>query len=777
MRKLIILILLIGNFIVAKSQEGSTQDWTSDDQKTFEAATELFNKRYYESAYEKYVSLEKNHSDDLFLKFVRGVCAVYINNKHKEAEKLLLEVKKNNSNAENIDYYLALLFHKSYRFDKAIELTNGLLSNPNLTKEDRVDLERIAFFSKNGKNEIQYPFETFIESMGQLINTEYAEYAPVISPDEESIIFTYRGKGSMGGLVDSKNKPDPNGDYNEDIFISKKVNGVWQKAEGITELNTIGNDAAVAMSPDGKLLFIFKSEGDNGDIYVSKREGGKYLSAEKLPGEVNTEYWEGSVSLSTDQQKLYFSSNRPGGFGGNDLYVATKKEDGTWGNVKNLGSKINTEYDEDAPFISPDSRTLIFSSEGHNSIGDFDLFTSNLDLNDGTWKAAKNLGYPVNTTDDDLFYVLSADGKRGYFSSGREGGKGDQDLYVVEPALASKKSYITTIKGKVTENQLPFETEILVGVVGDTKNYGAYKSGSASGNYVVNLPTGKNYRLTFLHPLLGEKVYAINTEQVEDYAEKTVNVNFNTKTADKQPIKTIIVTKADSAKTEPIGVIAANAPKTNSVAAKTTETKTADEGSIANNTNNSKTSDSKTPETKTKENKSGKKNTSDVKTTKTEGDQIAITSGKESTLVKPTKNTASEKENSEPIAKSSEKNSSDVKTAKSSDAKNDETKITKTTETKSSDVKPTKTIAKAEDDAQVANASKEKSAAAIGDHCNKIRRNHDADFVYRKCNSVWYTKSKTNAYSKYAKGFFKEWTSLSGNTLANEKLDKRYPND
>lgn len=721
MRKLIILILLIGNFIVAKSQEGSTQDWTSDDQKTFEAATELFNKRYYESAYEKYVSLEKNHSDDLFLKFVRGVCAVYINNKHKEAEKLLLEVKKNNSNAENIDYYLALLFHKSYRFDKAIELTNGLLSNPNLTKEDRVDLERIAFFSKNGKNEIQYPFETFIESMGQLINTEYAEYAPVISPDEESIIFTYRGKGSMGGLVNANNKPDPNGDYNEDIFISTKVNGVWQKATPMTELNTIGNDAAIAISPDGKLLFIFKSESGNGDIYVSKREGGKYLTSEKLPGEVNSEYWEGSVSLSTDQQKLYFSSNRPGGFGGNDLYVATKKEDGTWGNVKNLGDKINTEFDEDAPFISPDSRTLIFSSEGHNSIGDFDLFTSNLNLNDGTWQAAKNLGYPVNTTDDDLFYVLSADGKRGYFSSAREGGKGDQDLYAVEPALASKKSYITTIKGKVTENQLPFETEILVGVVGETKNYGAYKSGSASGNYVVNLPTGKNYRLTFLHPLLGEKVYAINTEQVEDYAEKTVNVNFNSKTADKQPVKTIIVTKADSAKAEPVGLIAATSSKTNSVVTKTADTKAVEETSNAAKTNTDKTLSEKTPDVKTKE------------------------------------------------TKSSEKNSSDVKT--------DETQIAKTKGKKSSDVTPTKNFDKTADDVQLANASKEKSAAAAENNCNKIRRNHDADFVYRKCNSVWYTKSKTNAYSKYAKGFFKEWTSLSGNLLANEKLDKRYPND
>lgn len=693
MKKLIILILFIGSFNVTRSQEGSTQDWSKEDQKTFEAATELFNKHYYESAYEKYVSLQPNHENDLFLKFVRGVCAVYINNKHKEAEKLLTEVKKNNSNAENIDYYLALLYHKSYRFDKALELTNALLSNPNLTKEDRADLELIAFYSKNGKNEIQYPFETIIESLGTTINSEYAEYAPVISPEEESIIFTYRGKGSMGGLVDANNKPDANGDYNEDIFISKKINGVWQKPTGITELNTVGNDAAIALSPDGKQLFIFKVKGDNGDIYVSKREGSTYLPAEKLAGDVNSDYWEGSISMSTDQQKLYFASERPGGFGGKDLYVATKKEDGSWGNVKNLGNKINTIYDEDAPFISPDSRTLIFSSEGHNSIGDFDLFVSNLNLNDGSWQAPKNIGYPINTTDDDLFYVLSPDGKRGYFSSAREGGKGDQDLYVVEPALASKKNYITTIKGKVTENNLPYETEISVSIAGETKSYATYKSGASTGNYVINLPTGRNYKLSFHHTTLGDKVYNINTEQVEDYAEKTINVNF--KDNDKHVPVSVVVTKADSSKAESNTTLATN----------TTSAKETEPNISVTKTSEIKTSEKVFDETKKLEKKSNK-------------------------------------------AKLKEKNTASKST------------VTKTAEENTSVTSLTKEV-----------------FSTNNEGCNETRTNHDADFDYRKCKSIWYTKSKANPYSAYAKELIKEWTSLADNILANERLNKRYPND
>lgn len=532
-------ILFIHSFLF--SQEGSTKGWSYEDQKTFEAANKLFNKRFYFAAYEKYKSLLPNHQNDMFLKFVTGISAVYLNEKSDEAETLLNEVKAKDKKNKEIDYYFALLYHKTYQFDKALELANGLLTNPKLTPEDRADLEKLVFYSKNGKELYANPVDAKIENLGSPINTENAEYAPVITPEEESIIFTYRGKESMGGLVDLNNKPDPKGDYNEDIFIANKVDKAWQNPAGLSELNTIENDAVIALSPDGSQLFIFKYTGDNGDIYVSKRENGKFGLAEKLRGDINSPSWEGSVSMSTDQKYLYFASDRQGGFGGKDLYVATKNEDGSWGNVKNLGDKINTKYDEDAPFISPDSRTLVFSSEGHNSIGDFDLFASDWSKQDSAWQTPKNLGYPINTTDDDLFYVLSPDGKRGYFSSARKGGKGDQDLYVVEPAIAAKKNYITLIKGKVTENLAPYETEISVSVEGESKSYGSYRSNKESGNYVVSLPSGKNYKLSFYHEVLGDKIFNVNTENVDEYAEKLINVNFGMSDTSSSNTQNIVV--------------------------------------------------------------------------------------------------------------------------------------------------------------------------------------------------------------------------------------------
>lgn len=526
MRILISLFLIVGIVCNFNAQKDNTKSWPKEDRKVFETAKDLYNKGFYTSAYEKYTSLKTTHSNDLYLKYVMGICAIYINDKQTESENLLNEVKAADKNTPNIDYYLVLLYHKTYRFSKALELATKLLADPKISADDKQTLERISFYCKNGNNELQFPVNSKIENLGALVNTEFAEYGPVVTPEEESIMFTYRGKESMGGLVDGLNNPDPNGDYNEDIFISKKINGIWQKPIRLAELNSVGNDAAIALSPDGKQLFVFKAEGENGDIYVSRREGGKYGPAEKLLGDVNSNYWEGSLSISTDQKKLYFASNRPGGLGGKDLYVATKKEDGSWGNVKNLGEKINTKYDEDAPFISPDSRVLVFSSEGHNSIGNFDLFISDWSTADTSWQTPKNLGYPINTTDDDLFYFLSPDGKRGYFSSARNGGKGDQDLYMVDPALTTKKSFITIIKGKVTQEGVPYETEITVSRAGETKGYSFYKSNGESGNYVVNLPSGYQYKVSFYHEILGDRVYNIDARDVEDYAEKTINVNF-----------------------------------------------------------------------------------------------------------------------------------------------------------------------------------------------------------------------------------------------------------
>jgi len=175
MRSILVLLLLTLALTNLKAQQNTTKNWPKEDQKKFALAKDLYNKGYYTSAFEKYTSLRATHPNDMHLKFVTGVCAIYINDKQTEAEVLLNEVKANEKDKKGIDYYLVLLYQKTYRFTKALELATTLLADTKLSEDDRADLERLAFFSKNGIKELEFPVDSKIESLGPLINSEYAE--------------------------------------------------------------------------------------------------------------------------------------------------------------------------------------------------------------------------------------------------------------------------------------------------------------------------------------------------------------------------------------------------------------------------------------------------------------------------------------------------------------------------------------------------------------------------------------------------------------------------
>jgi tetratricopeptide (TPR) repeat protein len=539
------LTLFVISFSFSFAQKLDISQLNKEEKAEFAIGNTLFTEKNYAPAYAHLRSIQANHQDNLYFKYMVGVCGIFVHGIHEEALSFLQEVKSKEPKAKNIDLYLTLLYHKNYQFDKAIESANQLLSDPKLDPDQKNALQQVLTYSKNGKAVMENPVVAKIENLGSPPNSEAAEYSPVVTSDEEEIIFTYRGKESMGGMMDANQVSSKNGEYFEDVFLSKKIDHKWQKAEPITSINTKDNDAAIAFSNDQKQLYLYKyDDNGKGDIYVSEFNNDKFSKPEIVKG-INTKSWEGSLSLSVDQSKLYFSSDRPGGKGGKDLYVATKMPDGSWGNIKNMGDKINTTADEDAPFIHPDGRTLVFSSDGHNTIGDFDIFASDLDILDSTWKAPYNLGYPINTTDDDLFYILSADGQRGYFSSEKKGGAGEQDIYVVTPSISSKKTFLTVIKGKVTEDLFPYSADVTVVVSSDGRKYTAFRSNPESGHYLVNLPSGYNYKVTFFHKMYGEKNFEILADKIDGYAEKIVNVNFGMSDTSSTSTQTIVIKNID----------------------------------------------------------------------------------------------------------------------------------------------------------------------------------------------------------------------------------------
>lgn len=508
-------------------QKAGLKHLSKEENESFEIGKSLIDEKLYSFAYIRFKELSEKYPNETYLKYLLAVCGTFMGDKHDEALTLFAEVKEKNKKAAYLNYYAALLNHKTYQFDKAIELANEELKDTKLEPDQIKVLNQLVQYCNNAKELVKTPIQASIENAGSPPNTEAAEYSPVITTDEETMLFTYRGVESTGGLRDFQNNENKYGCYFEDIFISKKVDGKWQKAVSIGDNNTNGNDAVIAISNDGEKIFLFRfNESDGGDIYVSTRNGNAFSEAVRLEGEINSMYWEGSMSLSADHKKIFFASERTGGFGGKDIYVATKLADGTWGNIKNLGDKVNTPLDDDAPFIHPDGRTLVFSSKGHNSMGDYDIFLSDIDEIDSTWKKPTNIGYPINTPDDDIYYFLSADGKRGYYSSAKPGGFGDKDIYMVAPAVSAKKSYLTVLKGKITENLQPYSGEVVVIIKSGSKNFGTFKSNSANGNYLLSLPSGYNYKITFYHKSYGEKIADVITEKLNGYAEKIVNINF-----------------------------------------------------------------------------------------------------------------------------------------------------------------------------------------------------------------------------------------------------------
>jgi len=366
------------------------------------------------------------------------------------------------------DYRFDLLFYigegyqYGFEFQKAIDsfqkYKDKLLGDANYRGRDKVPLrmvDRRIYECNNALEFIVNPQNFSIVNMGSHINSAYDDFAPVLNEDETLLIFTTRRRDeNTSEDVDDDNKPF------EDIFYSRKVGNDWSQASNIGEVvNTPFHDSNLALSADGQILFIYKDE-NGGDIYYSEmmdETTGEWSEPKPLSDNINSSFGEPSISISPNEELLFYSSDRPGGIGGLDLYVSYKDDKGKWGRSVNLGPMINTEEDDDSPFIDYDGMTLYFSSKGRKGMGQFDIFRSEFDSVAMDWKEPVNLGYPINTPDDDIYFVSTKDGERGFYASVREDGLGYTDIYMVTvPELLANVDDVESNK-PVTEE--PKETK------------------------------------------------------------------------------------------------------------------------------------------------------------------------------------------------------------------------------------------------------------------------------------------------------------------------------
>ena len=499
---------------------------STTEETQLEKAQYLFEQKNYRLAMPIFEKILEKHPSETKVKYFAALCYAVRPDKHPLMLQYLTDVYAVNKKADKIEYELARANFFNYKFDEASTYLNQYTAKAK--KGDilaKKEIEELSTSIKNAKELTANAINVKITNMGNVINTAASECSPYVDMNDSVLIYTYRGELATGGLQNAYNEVDKHGVYYEDVFMSTKVNGAWTTPKGITAVNSNNNDEALSISYDGKMLFISRdSPEDDGDIYVSNLVNNEWETAYKVPGGVNTPSWEDNGFLAPDGKTLYFSSSKGGGFGGKDLYKCVMQFDGTWGDAQNLGDKINTAEDEDDPFMHLDGKLFLFSSKGHTSMGGYDIFKAYL-RPDSTWTTPENMGYPINTTDDDIHYCLSPGGDKGYYAISKADGFGDNDLYTVEPGMIGVMPAMVVVKGVVTVDNQP--AEIIVEAVGNSLTKKC-KSNAASGFYQLVLPLGQNYKLIWRLNDTMLQTEAVEVANATEYVLKTKDVNFKT---------------------------------------------------------------------------------------------------------------------------------------------------------------------------------------------------------------------------------------------------------
>ncbi|MFZ6050885.1 hypothetical protein [Halocola ammonii] len=513
MKKLRIILLLLMLPVICLSQD----NFSRKERVAYQDADFAFDQGDYAYALILFEQLHEIDADFQPLNYKLGACLVEENKDLDRAMRLIREAMQNGESEAILFYAKAL--HQQEQFNESIKYLREYKRVG--SRPDR-EVDLLIDRSVRAKRMMENPVDVEIKNLGSDINTAFHEYVPVVTPDNQQLYFTSRRPGTTGG------EQDPNGEFFEDIYQSKKADGAWSKAENSgTTVNSDLNDATVALSADGTEMIIFRTNKNltGGDLYITRRTASGWSEPEKLNSKINSIYQETSACFSPDKKTLYFSSNRPGGYGGKDLYRVKILPNGEWSLPKNLGPTINTEANEDAPFMDVDGRTLYFSSDGHTTMGGFDMFKSRVSENE-VWETPENLGYPINTVKDDIFMTVDAGGRKGYYSSDKTGGFGMQDLYELEFIYRQETQLV--LKSKIIDTSgEPVDATITLITSDDNQLQGKYKANSRNGKFILIVNPLTNYKMVVEAPgyhTTTSEIYRSFPEDEEEFVFEIENV-------------------------------------------------------------------------------------------------------------------------------------------------------------------------------------------------------------------------------------------------------------
>ena len=459
----------------------------------FSAEVDILYEDYAE-ALPKYLNLLKTFPENYNFYFRTGQCYLntpgekeksipYLETASQHISMKYREGKFRETDAPyDVLYYLANAYRVNNNLDKALETYNQFMKD---CDPDIYDTALVNFQIREcyvARNLMANPVYVVERNLGSPVNERFSESDPVVSSDENTLVFTRALQ------------------FYDAVFYTKKVNGVWTPPVNMTPQLGIDQDYfSSSLTGDGNTLLLYKTDNYEGNIYESRFADGKWSNVVKLNDNINTKYWESHATLSSDGKKLYFTSNRKESLGGLDIFVSERDSTGNWGTPVNLGPVINTPYNEESPFLANNDQTLFFSSRGHENMGGYDIFRSDLNEN-GQWGKPVNLGYPVNTTDDDLFFTPVGDGSKGYYAKFDPAGLGRMDVVTYEIFNERHpRNFFVTGKASINNLRGEFPEQIKVTAI---SNADASKVVSAvtdphTGYYSLRLPQGSfNFNYT-----------------------------------------------------------------------------------------------------------------------------------------------------------------------------------------------------------------------------------------------------------------------------------------
>lgn len=497
------LIIILSSFLDCSSQQNK-----SSYASYFREGSILLSEEDYENALINFEKAYQIDSSSANINYQIGFCFLQSHSKKSFAERYFAKsIKDINSNYIQDETHekgappLALLYygrslHVNYKFKEA--LIHYTLFKSIYAKHHSLQ-QVVNYYEKQTLYAIEkttVPLSLSLEKIVDSTSKEYESYKSVINMDEKTIIYAMTKTMSINTRDLSTN---PN---SETVFVSyKDLNGKWI-SDKTTQQLLKKNYSTINQTQQTNIQLKALSEKD-GNLYYNMWNGSTWRSLQEFGSDINTDSWEGQGYLNPAGTTLYFVSDRAGGYGGRDIYRCVKLPNGKWSKAFNLGPTINTEFDEGGPFVHPDGRTFVFNSQGHQTMGGFDIFFSIID-DDKTFYPAENMGFPINTTDDDVFFVSSADGKSIYFSSLKNNELEKKDVYKMivsrphDEPLALCKGLLTSEK----EGDLPNNIVIIVRNRDDGKMVGTYKP-KKNGTYITLLTPNKHY--IFSYQLNGEE--------------------------------------------------------------------------------------------------------------------------------------------------------------------------------------------------------------------------------------------------------------------------------